>query len=315
MSTWLDERAAIGDEVTFTGPNGCFFLRESESPAAAARRRHRPRADPGHPAEARDCGSTRSAHLVYGVEHRRRPRRARAARAARRASPNFTWDHCVSHPATRRPNTGLRDEPDQARAPPRRRRRGLPLRPAADGRVRTHHFADRASYRPASTTRSSRSPDGAGHPLEPVEQAVDAGARGRARAGACPGRAGRRTGRTVAGQVAFPVRRARSAVHVAPPNDPAPESCQRRALVAGQRLPGARRRRQVAGAVRRRSEPLPTPSANGRGPGDVAAPRKSTPLVERRQPNDDSVRRLPDRRGAPLRPHASDAIFEVLTAL
>ena len=32
MSTWLTERAAVGDEVTFTGPNGSFFLREARGP-------------------------------------------------------------------------------------------------------------------------------------------------------------------------------------------------------------------------------------------------------------------------------------------
>ena len=33
MSTYLDERAKVGDQLTFTGPNGSFFLRESDSPA------------------------------------------------------------------------------------------------------------------------------------------------------------------------------------------------------------------------------------------------------------------------------------------
>ena len=47
----------------------------------------------------------------------------------------------------------------EARAPLRRRRRGLPVRPAADGRGGAQApRRGRASSRPASTTRSSRSP-------------------------------------------------------------------------------------------------------------------------------------------------------------
>ena len=33
MSTYLDERAKVGDQLTFTGPNGSFFLREGQGPA------------------------------------------------------------------------------------------------------------------------------------------------------------------------------------------------------------------------------------------------------------------------------------------
>ena len=32
MSTYLTERAQVGDELTFTGPNGSFFLRETQRP-------------------------------------------------------------------------------------------------------------------------------------------------------------------------------------------------------------------------------------------------------------------------------------------
>ncbi|MGB6417875.1 MAG: 2Fe-2S iron-sulfur cluster binding domain-containing protein, partial [Pseudolabrys sp.] len=33
MSTYLDERAKVGDQLSFTGPNGRFFLREGQGPA------------------------------------------------------------------------------------------------------------------------------------------------------------------------------------------------------------------------------------------------------------------------------------------
>jgi benzoate/toluate 1,2-dioxygenase reductase subunit len=33
MTTYLDERAKVGDQLTFTGPNGSFFLREGQGPA------------------------------------------------------------------------------------------------------------------------------------------------------------------------------------------------------------------------------------------------------------------------------------------
>src|SRR3712207_7198836 len=32
LSTYLEERAQVGDEITFTGPHGSFFLRESDAP-------------------------------------------------------------------------------------------------------------------------------------------------------------------------------------------------------------------------------------------------------------------------------------------
>ena len=37
MSTYLTERAQVGDELTFTGPNGSFFLRETAASGTAAR--------------------------------------------------------------------------------------------------------------------------------------------------------------------------------------------------------------------------------------------------------------------------------------
>ncbi len=38
MSEYLDQRAAVGDTITFTGPHGSFFLREAERAGAAAGR-------------------------------------------------------------------------------------------------------------------------------------------------------------------------------------------------------------------------------------------------------------------------------------
>ena len=67
MSQYLIDRAAVGDEVSFTGPNGSFFLRESErpllllaggtvlAPILSIMRR------------LRATGSTRPAHLPYGL--------------------------------------------------------------------------------------------------------------------------------------------------------------------------------------------------------------------------------------------------------
>ena len=67
MSQYLIDRAAVGDEVSFTGPNGSFFLRESGrpllllaggtvlAPILSIMRR------------LRATGSTRPAHLPYGL--------------------------------------------------------------------------------------------------------------------------------------------------------------------------------------------------------------------------------------------------------
>ena len=145
---------------TFTGPYGSFFLRETKRPAAAAGRRHRPGAAPVDPREAQDRGPAATGAPDLRRDHRRGPRRAETGSSEPAAElPDFTWDHCVSDPAARRPTRATSPsliEPEHLNdgdvdiylcGPP----------PMVEA-VRTHCRRQRAWSRRASTTRSSRSP-------------------------------------------------------------------------------------------------------------------------------------------------------------
>ena len=154
MSDYLDQRAAVGDTITFTGPHGSFFLREAERPvlmlaggtglapdpgdaAHAARRRQPPQSAPD---------LRRQDRRRRGGARRTRPRSPRRYRVSR-------WEHCVSDPHTRAANQGRVMTLIRPDAPLRRRRRDLPVRAAGDGRVgaqprhRHRHRTDRLLLR------------------------------------------------------------------------------------------------------------------------------------------------------------------------
>ena len=158
MSTYLDERAKVGDQLTFTGPNGSFFLREGQGPALllaggtglapilSILRKMR-------------SGGSRPMHLIYGVntdddavelEHAGEPRH-------RTGQPDLGL--------LRRGQgqlggaQGLRHRPHRARASLRRRRR--PFTCAARRRWSRRSASTSMSpvwSRSASTTRGSRCP-------------------------------------------------------------------------------------------------------------------------------------------------------------
>ena len=106
MSGYLDQRAAVGDTVTFTGPHGSFFLREAERPvlmlaggtglAPILAMLRKMRAD----------GSRRKVHLIYGVKADADVVELDQLTEIGSALTGFTWDHCVSDPATRAANQG-----------------------------------------------------------------------------------------------------------------------------------------------------------------------------------------------------------------
>ncbi|GAA3954245.1 benzoate 1,2-dioxygenase electron transfer component BenC [Gordonia caeni] len=98
MSTFLTDRASVGQEISFTGPNGSFFLRESHRPvlllaggtglAPVLSMLRTLRAD----------GSTRKSHLIYGVSSDEDLVAIDEIEHLARELPGFTWDHCVSSP-------------------------------------------------------------------------------------------------------------------------------------------------------------------------------------------------------------------------
>ncbi|WP_435060802.1 benzoate 1,2-dioxygenase electron transfer component BenC [Amycolatopsis thermoflava] len=106
MSDYLTERAAPGDELRFTGPNGSFFLRET-----------------GHPVlllaggtglapilsilrAMRACGSSRPAHLVYGVSTDDDLVELDTLASLAAEVEGLTWDYCVADPDSSAPNKG-----------------------------------------------------------------------------------------------------------------------------------------------------------------------------------------------------------------
>lgn len=106
MSTWLSEQAAVGDDISFTGPNGSFFLRESARPLLliAGGTGLAPILSILH--KLRDCGSTRPTHLIYGVSSDDDLVELDRLEDLASAIPGLTWDHCVSDPATVAANQG-----------------------------------------------------------------------------------------------------------------------------------------------------------------------------------------------------------------
>lgn len=106
MSDYLSSRAAVGDTITFTGPNGSFFLREAERPvlllaggtglAPILSMLRKLAAD----------GSRRTAHLIYGAKTDDDVVALDEIHEIASRMPGFTWDHCVSDPHTRAENQG-----------------------------------------------------------------------------------------------------------------------------------------------------------------------------------------------------------------
>ncbi|MFJ9388729.1 benzoate 1,2-dioxygenase electron transfer component BenC [Nocardioides sp. NPDC101246] len=106
MSTWLTERAAVGDEVTFTGPNGSFFLREARRPVLmlAGGTGLAPVLSMLRQLEVDGCD--RGGRLVYGVSTDDDLVMLDEVEALVSRLPGFSWDHCVSDPDSTAANKG-----------------------------------------------------------------------------------------------------------------------------------------------------------------------------------------------------------------
>ncbi|MEU6134092.1 benzoate 1,2-dioxygenase electron transfer component BenC [Nocardioides sp. NPDC047086] len=106
MSTWLTERAAVGDEVTFTGPNGSFFLREARRPVLmlAGGTGLAPVLSMLRQLEVDGCD--RGGRLVYGVSTDDDLVKLDEVGELVSRLPGFTWDQCVSDPASTAANKG-----------------------------------------------------------------------------------------------------------------------------------------------------------------------------------------------------------------
>ena len=98
MSTWLTERAAVGDAVTFTGPNGSFFLRETARPVLLLSGGTGLAPILAILRKLREDGTDRPVHLVHGVSSDDDLVELDTLREIAASLPGFTWDHCVSDP-------------------------------------------------------------------------------------------------------------------------------------------------------------------------------------------------------------------------
>ncbi|AFM15118.1 dehydrogenase of unknown specificity, short-chain alcohol dehydrogenase like protein [Mycolicibacterium chubuense NBB4] len=110
MSDYLTDRARVGDQLTFTGPNGSFFLREADRPVLLLAGGTGLAPVLSMLRAMRDSGSTRSTHLIYGVSTDEDLAAVDEIDELDRAMAHFTWDYCVSDPASSAPNRG----PDRA---------------------------------------------------------------------------------------------------------------------------------------------------------------------------------------------------------
>lgn len=105
MSSWLS-RAQVGDAVSFTGPHGSFFLREAERPALLLAGGTGLAPVLAILRTLRESGSDRRVHLIYGVSTDDDLVCLDVLRDLESSLTNFTWDYCVSDPASSAPHTG-----------------------------------------------------------------------------------------------------------------------------------------------------------------------------------------------------------------
>ncbi|HEY9312018.1 benzoate 1,2-dioxygenase electron transfer component BenC [Williamsia sp.] len=106
MSDYLTDRAQVGDTVTFTGPHGSFFLRESERPILLLAGGTGLAPILSMLRTLASTGTTRSVHLIYGVSSDDDIVETSALDELSGALDQFTWDHCVSDPASEAANKG-----------------------------------------------------------------------------------------------------------------------------------------------------------------------------------------------------------------
>ncbi|WP_431924372.1 benzoate 1,2-dioxygenase electron transfer component BenC [Amycolatopsis tucumanensis] len=115
MSDYLTERAAPGDELHFTGPNGSFFLRETGRPVLLLAGGTGLAPILSILRAMRACGSSRPAHLVYGVSTDDDLVELDTLASLAAEVEGLTWDYCVADPDSSAPNKGyvtslIRDE-------------------------------------------------------------------------------------------------------------------------------------------------------------------------------------------------------------
>ncbi|MGO4956026.1 benzoate 1,2-dioxygenase electron transfer component BenC [Luteococcus sp. Sow4_B9] len=98
MSTYLTERAAVGDQLEMDGPHGSFFLRESTSPLLLVAGGTGLAPVMSIMRQLRLAGDSRPVHLVYGVSTDADVVAVDQIEEVAAGLEGFTWDFCVSRP-------------------------------------------------------------------------------------------------------------------------------------------------------------------------------------------------------------------------
>ena len=106
MSTYLSEHAKVGSDITFTGPHGSFFLREAERPALLLAGGTGLAPILSILRKLEQDSSTRPVHLVYGVSTDDDVVELDSIAGLAKTLDSFTWDYCVSDPASSATNKG-----------------------------------------------------------------------------------------------------------------------------------------------------------------------------------------------------------------
>jgi benzoate/toluate 1,2-dioxygenase reductase component len=100
MSDYLGQRASLGDSISFTGPNGSFFLRETDRPVLLLAGGTGLAPVLSMLRVMRASSGRRRAHLIYGVSTDEDLVAIDQIEEIASALPGFTWDHCVSDPGS-----------------------------------------------------------------------------------------------------------------------------------------------------------------------------------------------------------------------
>ncbi|MGH3519582.1 MAG: benzoate 1,2-dioxygenase electron transfer component BenC [Haloechinothrix sp.] len=106
MSGYLRDRASVGDRVAFTGPMGSFFLRDRKRPALFLAGGTGLAPLLSMLAELEGGELEHPVHLIYGVSRDADLVELDKLHHFVDVLPGFTFDYCVSDPASRAPNKG-----------------------------------------------------------------------------------------------------------------------------------------------------------------------------------------------------------------
>ncbi|PWD42806.1 oxidoreductase [Gordonia paraffinivorans] len=106
MSTYLTDRATLGEPISFTGPHGSFFLREAARPVLLLAGGTGLAPILSMLRKLVSDNSVRRVHLIYGVSTDVDLVALDEIEQLAAQLPGFTWDHCVSDPTSAAVNKG-----------------------------------------------------------------------------------------------------------------------------------------------------------------------------------------------------------------